>query len=155
MQGIKTLAKVPYKMSPKELIVIELKILLVESLDLEKIQPSKSPFGALILFQEKASGSLKLCVDYQGLNKVIIKNKYPAAFNADLFDRLSKAQVFTKLDLRSGYWQVRITLEDVLKTIIVTRYWSYEFLEMSFGLTNALLLLHLMNDVFHYYIDKL
>lgn len=91
----------------------------------------------LVLFQEETDGSLRLYVDYQGLNKVIIKNKYPAHLIADLFDRLSGARVFIMLDLRSAYWQVWIAPKDVLKTTIVIRYGSYEFLMMPFGLTNA------------------
>lgn len=106
-------------------------------MDSRKIQPSKSPFGTLVLFQEKEDGSLKLCVDYQGLNKARIKNKYPIPLIADLSDKLSRARVFPKLDLKSRYWQVRIALEDELMSTMVTRYQSYEFLVMPFGLTNA------------------
>ena len=140
-------------MSPKELG--ELKIQLAELLESGKIQPSKAPFGAPVLFHEKTDGSLRLCVDYRGLNKVTIKNKYPVPLIADLFDRLSRARYFTKLDLRSSYWQVRIVPEDVPKTTMVTRYGSYEFMVMPFGLTNApATFCNLMNNVFHDFIDK-
>ena len=151
--GARAPAKAPYRMSPKELT--ELKIQLGELLDSGKIQPSIAPYGAPVLFQEKADGSLRLCVDYRGLNKVTIKNKYPVPLIADLFDRLSRARVFTKLDLRSGYWQVRIAPEDVPKTTMVTRYGSYEFLVMPFGLTNApATFCNLMSDVFRDILDK-
>ena len=81
---------------------------------------------------------MRLCIDYQALNKVTIKNKYPVPLIQDLFDRLTRASYFTKLDLRSGYWQVRISEGDEAKTTCVTRYASFEFLVMPFGLTNAL-----------------
>jgi hypothetical protein len=108
-----------------------------------------------VLFQEKQDGTLRLCVDYRGLNKVTVKNRYPVPLIADLFDRLSGAEFFTKLDLRSGYWQVRIAEGDTPKTTMVTRYGSYEFKVMPFGLTNApATFCNLMNDVFHDVIDK-
>ena len=104
------------------------------------IQPSKAPYGALIIFQKKQDGSMRMsmCIDYSALNKVTIKNKYHVPLGDDLFDCLCKASYFTKLDLRSGYWQVRIAVGDEVKTICLTRYGSYKFLVMSFGLTNAL-----------------
>lgn len=151
--GARAPAKAPYRMSPKELT--ELKIQLGELLESGKIRPSIAPYGAPVLFQEKADGSLRLCVDYRGLNKVTIKNKYPVPLIADLFDRLSRARVFTKLDLRSGYWQVRIAPEDVPKTTMVMRYGSYEFLVMPFGITNApATFCNLMSDVFRDFLDK-
>ncbi|WJZ95434.1 hypothetical protein VitviT2T_014205 [Vitis vinifera] len=95
-----------------------------------------------------------MCVDYRALNKVTIKNKYPIPLAAKLFDRLSKASYFTKLDLRLGYWQVRIAAGDERKTTCVTRYGSYEFLVMPFGLTNApTTFCNLMNDVLFDYLD--
>ena len=95
-----------------------------------------------------------MCVDYRALNKVTIKNKYLIPLATELFDRLAKAWHFTKLDLRSGYWQVRIAEGDEAKTTCVTRYRSYEFVVMSFGLTNApTTFCNLMNDILFDYLD--
>nr|XP_016487127.1 PREDICTED: RNA-directed DNA polymerase homolog [Nicotiana tabacum] len=95
-----------------------------------------------------------MCVDYRALNKVTVKNKYPVPLVQDLLDRLSKTCWFTKLDLRSGYWQVRIAEADESKTTCVTRYGSYEFLVMPFGLTNVpATFCNLMNDVLYEYLD--
>ena len=91
-------------MAPTELL--ELKKQLKELLDCGLIQPLRAPYGAHVLFQKMHDGSLHMCVDYRALNKVIIKNKYQIPLAVELFDRLSKARYFTKLDLRSGYWQV-------------------------------------------------
>ncbi len=146
-------AKAPYRMAPPELE--ELKRQLKDLLDAGYIQPSKAPYGAPVLFQKKKDGSLRLCIDYRALNKVTIKNKYPIPLIADLFDQLGRARYFTKLDLRSGYYQVRIAEGDEPKTACVTRYGSYEFLVMPFGLTNApATFCTLMNKVFHPYLDK-
>ena len=151
--GTKPPAQAPYRMAPSELV--ELRKQLNELLDAGCIQPSKAPYGAPVLFQKKADGSQRMCVDYRALNKVTIKNKYPIPNAADLFDRLSKASVFTKLDLRSGYWQVRIAAGDEPKTACVTRYGSYEFLVMPFGLTNApATFCNLMNDVLYEFLDR-
>ena len=119
-------AQVPYRMTPPKLI--ELRKQLMELLDAGLVQPSKAPYWAPVLFQKKQDGSLRMCVDYRALNKVTIKNKYPIPFAVDLFDRLNKAEYFTKLDLRSGYWQVRVAEGDEAKTTCVTRYRSFEFL---------------------------
>lgn len=120
-----------------------------------RASPSPSRCAAPVLFQKKQDGSMRMCVDYRALNKVTVKNKYPIPLVADLFDQLSKATYFTKLDLRSGYWQVRIAEGDEGKTTCVTRYGSYEFLVMPFGLTNApATFCNLMNDVFYEYIDR-
>src|SRR5262249_9083556 len=103
----------------------------------------------------KQDGSLRMCVDYRALNKVTVRNKYPIPLVADLFDQLSGAKYFTKLDLRSGYYQVRIAEGDEQKTTCVTRYGAFEFLVMPFGLTNAPATFStLMNQVFHDYLDK-
>ena len=139
-------------MSPTKLL--ELRKQLKELLDAGLIQPSRTLYGAPVLFQKKYDGSLRMCVDYRALNKVTIKNKYLIPLAAELFDRLSKASYFTKLDLRLGYWQVRIAAGDEEKTTCVTRYGSYEFLVMPFGLTNApATFCNLMNDVLFDYMD--
>ena len=107
-----------------------------------------------MLFQKKHDGSLHMCVDYRDLNKVTIKNKYPIPLVVKLFDRLQKASYFTKLDMRSSYWEVHITVGDEGKTIYVTQYGSYEFLVMPFGLTNVpTTFCNLMNDVLFDYLD--
>ena len=119
------------------------------------VQPSKAPYGASMLFQKKQDISLRMCVDYQALNKVTIKNKFLILLAAELFDRLSKAEYFTKLDLQSGYWQVRVVEEDEAKTTCVTWYRSFEFLVMPFGLTNApATFCNLMNDVLFDFLDS-
>ena len=94
--------------------------------------PSKVPYGEPVLFQRKQDGSLWLCVDYRALNKVTVKNKYPVPLVADLFDCLAKASYFTKLDLRSGYYNVRIAAGDEPKTTMVTHYGSFEYLVMPY-----------------------
>ncbi|KAL5775969.1 hypothetical protein ACOSP7_013526 [Xanthoceras sorbifolium] len=151
--GVKPPARAPYRMAPCELA--ELRRQLDELLEAGLVQPSKAPYGAPVLFQKKHDGSLRMCVDYRALNKVTIKNKYPVPHAADLFDRLSRASYFTKLDLRSGYWQVRVAEGDEAKTACVTRYGSFEFLVMPFGLTNApATFCNLMNDVLYEFLDK-
>ncbi|XP_070004507.1 uncharacterized protein [Nicotiana sylvestris] len=145
--GAKPPARAPYRMSQPELT--ELRRQLTEMLDTGIIVPSKSLYGSLVLFQKKHNGSLRLCMDYRALNKIIVKNKYPIPLMADLFDRLGGATVFTKINLKTGYWQVRIAEGDEYKTIYVTRYGSYDFLVMPFGLTNApSTFCTLMNQVF-------
>ncbi|KAL0451521.1 UNVERIFIED_CONTAM: RNA-directed DNA polymerase [Sesamum latifolium] len=120
------------------------------------IKPVKSLYGAPVLFQKKADGSLRMCCDYRALNKITVKNKYPIPLVADCFDRLSQANYFTKIDLRSGYWQVRIKEGDEAKTTVVTRYGAFEFLVMPFGLTNAPATFStLMNQVLHVFLDEL
>ncbi|KAL2923900.1 Retrovirus-related Pol polyprotein from transposon 17.6 [Bienertia sinuspersici] len=151
--GARPPAKAPYRMGPSELA--ELRKQLDGLIEAGFVRPSKAPYGAPVLFQRKADGSLRMCVDYRALNKVTVKNKYPIPRTDDLFDRLSRATYFTKLDLRSGYWQVRIKDGDEPKTTCVTRYGSYEFLVMPFGLTNApATFCNLMNDVLYEYLDR-
>nr|CAD1829976.1 unnamed protein product [Ananas comosus var. bracteatus] len=151
--GAKPPAKAPYRMAPPELE--ELQRQLKDLLDVGFIRPSKAPYGAPVLFQRKSDGSLRLCIDYRALNKVTVKNKYPIPLVADLFDQLGGAKFFTKLDLRSGYYQVRIAEGDEEKTACVTRYGAYEFLVMPFGLTNApATFCTLMNKLFHPYLDR-
>ncbi|KAL0350187.1 UNVERIFIED_CONTAM: RNA-directed DNA polymerase [Sesamum radiatum] len=107
--GTKPPARAPYRMSQPELV--ELRKQLKEMLESGIIKPAKSPYGAPVLFQKKADGSLRMCCDYRALNKITVKNKYPIPLVADCFDRLSRAKYFTKIDLRLGYWQVRIKEE--------------------------------------------
>ncbi|XP_031278002.1 uncharacterized protein LOC116136436 [Pistacia vera] len=146
--GAKPPAKAPYRMSPLELD--ELQRQLKELLEAGFIKPSKAPYGAPVLFQKKHDGSLRLCIDYRALNKVTIKNKYPIPLIADLFDQLGQAKYFSKLDLRSRYYQVRIAEGDEPKTACVTRYGAFEFKVMPFGLTNApATFCTLMNHIFH------
>ena len=151
--GAKPPAFPPYRMAPPELE--ELRRQLKELLEAGYIRPSKAPYVAPVLFQKKHDGSLRLCIDYRALNKVTVKNKYPIPLVADLFDQLGRARYFTKLDLRSGYYQVRIAEGDEPKTACVTRYGSYEFLVMPFGLTNApATFCTLMNKVLYPFIDR-
>ena len=119
------------------------------------MRPAKAPYGAPVLFQKKNDGSMRLCIDYHALNKITVRNRYPLPIINDLFDRLHGAKYFSKLDLRSGYYQVRIAKEDEPKTTCVTRYGAFEFLVMPFGLTNApATFCTLMNQVFHEYLNK-
>ncbi|XP_022957288.1 uncharacterized protein LOC111458730 [Cucurbita moschata] len=150
--GTAPISKAPYRMAPAELR--ELKEQLQELLDKGFIRPSVSPWGAPVLFVKKKDGSLRLCIDYRELNKVTIKNKYPLPRIDDLFDQLQGATVFSKIDLRSGYHQLRIREEDIPKTGFRSRYGHYEFLVMSFGLTNApAVFMELMNRVFKEFLD--
>ncbi len=135
MPGMAPPAKAPYRMSHEELK--ELKVQLEELLAKGYIKPSKSPYGAPVLFVHKKDGTLRMCVDYKTLNKARVKNWYPLPRIDDLFDCLSGDKVFSMIDLRSGYYQIRIAEGDEEKTVCHTRYGSYEFLVMPFGLTNA------------------
>ena len=142
-----------YRMSAKELE--ELKQQLDELQRAGFIQPSKSPFGAPILFVKKKDGTMRMCVDYRALNSITIKNSYPLPHIDELFDRLQGARYFTKIDLRSGYHQIRIAAGDEAKTAFRTRYGHYEFLVLPFGLTNApATFMHLMHTTFRDFLDK-
>ena len=140
-------------MDPTELK--ELKTQLQELLDKGFIRPNVSPWGAPILFVKKKDDTLQMCIDYWKINKVTVKNKYPLPRIEDLFDQLKKASVFSKIDLRSGYYELRVKEVDVPKLVFRTRYGHVEFLVMPFGLTNALAaFMYLMNRVFHPYLDQ-
>ena len=142
----------PYRMDPVELK--ELKLQLQELLEKRFIQPSVSPWGAPVLFVKKKDGTLRLCIDYRQLNNLTINNKYPLPKIDDLFNQLKGASIFSKIDLRSGYHQLRIKDVDVHKTTFRTRYGHYEFLVMPFGLKNApAAFMDLMNRVFRPYVD--
>ncbi|CAI7834524.1 unnamed protein product [Closterium sp. NIES-53] len=133
--GSKPTFRAPYRLSPTELADMKKQIEYI--LDKGLIQPSTSPYGAPVLFTPKPDGSLRMCIDYRALNKQTIKNKYPIPRIDDLLDQLRGATIFSKLDLRSGYWQIRMADYFIYKTAFQTRYGSYEYLVMLFGLTNA------------------
>jgi hypothetical protein len=133
----------------------ELKIQLQGLLDKGYILQSTSPWGCSALFVEKKDKELRLCVDYRPLNAVTIKNKYPLPHIDFLFDQLAGAQVFSKIDLHSGYHQIKIRAEDIPKTAFTIRYGLFEYLVMSFGLTNAPAhFMYLMNSIFMPELDK-
>ncbi|KAJ9566939.1 hypothetical protein OSB04_002905 [Centaurea solstitialis] len=147
------IAKTPYRLAPVEMK--EMRNQLKELLDMGFIQPSTSPWGAPVLFVKKKDGSFRMCIDYRELNKVTIKNKYLLPRIDDLFDQLQGASYFSKIDLRSGYHQLRVREEDVPKTAFRTRYGHYEFLVMPFGLTNApAAFMDMMNRVCRPMLDK-
>jgi hypothetical protein len=147
------ISKRPYKMSIEELK--ELKKQLTELLEAGYIRLSSSPWGAPVLFVQKKDGSQRMCVDYRSLNDVTLKNKYPLLRIEDLFDQMQGARVFSKIDLRSGYDQMKIRPSDIPKIAFLTRYGPYEFTVMSFGLTNApAYFMNLMNKVFMEYLDR-
>jgi hypothetical protein len=153
VSGTKPISMAPYRMAPAELK--ELKEQIQDLLDKGFIRPSVSPWGAPVLFVKKKDGSMRMCIDYRQLNKVTVKNRYPLPRIDDLFDQLQGAQCFSKIDLRSGYHQLRIRNEDIPKTAFRTRYGHYEFLVLSFGLTNApAAFMDMMNRVFRPFIDK-
>ncbi|KAJ9541425.1 hypothetical protein OSB04_027931 [Centaurea solstitialis] len=151
--GAAPVARTPYRLAPPELQ--ELSNQLQELSAKGFIRPSSSPWGAPILFVKKKDGSLRMCIDYRELNKVTIKNRYPLPRIDDLFDQLQGASWFSKIDLRSGYHQLKVKEADVSKTAFRTRYGHFEFLVMPFGLTNApAAFMDLMNRVCRPMLDK-
>ena len=151
--GTTPVARAPYRMAPAELR--ELKVQLEDLLEKGFIRPSTSPWGAPVLFVRKKDGSFRLCIDYRELNKCTVPNRYPLPRIDDLFDQLQGSQVYSKIDLRSGYHQMQIRASDVPKTAFRTRYGHYEFRVMSFGLTNApAYFMSLMHTVFTDFLDS-
>ncbi|GJS11182.1 putative reverse transcriptase domain-containing protein [Tanacetum coccineum] len=146
-------AKSPYRLAPSEME--ELSGQLKELQDKGFIRPSSSPWGAPVLFVKKKDGSFRMCIDYRELNKLTVKNRYPLPRIDDLFDQLQGSQFFSKIDLRSGYHQLRVHEGDILKTAVRTRYGHFEVTIMPFGLTNApKIFMDLINRVCRPYIDK-
>ena len=151
--GTQPISKNPYHMEPTELS--ELKKQIQDLMERGFIRPSVSPWGAPVLFMKKKDDPMRLCIDYREHNNVTIKNKYPLPWVNDLFDQLQGACHFSKIDLRSGYHQLRVKEEDIPKTAFRTRYGHYEYVVMPFGLTNApAAFMDLMNRIFHEYLDK-
>ncbi|KAK9064954.1 hypothetical protein SSX86_016337 [Deinandra increscens subsp. villosa] len=151
--GAAPVARSPYRLAPSEMQ--ELSSQLQELLDKGFIRPSHSPWGAPVLFVKKKDGTFRMCIDYRELNKLTVKNRYPLPRIDDLFDQLQGSSFYSKIDLRSGYHQLRVRDEDVSKTAFRTRYGHYEFLVMPFGLTNApAVFMDLMNCVCKPYLDK-
>jgi hypothetical protein len=153
LPGTPRISKRPYRMPVNELV--ELKKQIAELQSKGFIRPSSSPWGAPVLFVEKKDGTQQMCVDCRSLNEVTVKNKYPLPRIEDLFDQMKGASVFSKIDLRSGYHQLKIRESDIPKTAFRTRYGLYEYTVMSFGLTNVpTYFMYLMNKVFMEYLDK-
>ncbi|GJS67014.1 putative reverse transcriptase domain-containing protein [Tanacetum coccineum] len=151
--GTALVARSPYRLAPSEMQ--ELSNQLQELSDRGFIRPSTSPWGAPVLFVKKKDGSFRMCIDYRELNKLTVKNRYPLPRIDDLFDQLQGSSVYSKIDLRSGYHQLRVRDEDIPKTAFRTRYGHYEFQVMPFGLTNApAVFMDLMNRVCKPYLDK-
>jgi len=151
--GATPVSKAPYRMRIPELT--ELKIKLHELLDKGYIRPSVSPWGEPVVFVKKKDGTMRLCIDYRKLNKLTIKKKYPLQRIDNLFDQVKDATLFSKIDLRSGYHQIRIKDEDVCKTTFRTHYGHYEFIVLPFGFKNdPTTFMSLMNGISHPYLDK-
>ncbi|GKA15750.1 putative reverse transcriptase domain-containing protein [Tanacetum coccineum] len=151
--GATPVARAPYRLAPSKMQ--ELSNQLQELADRGFIRPSTSPWGAPVLFVKKKDGSFRMCIDYRELNKLTVKNRYPLPRIDDLFDQLQGSSVYSKIDLRSGYHQLRVRNEDIPKTAFRTRYGHYESQVMPFGLTNApAVFMDLMNRVCKPYLDK-
>jgi hypothetical protein len=153
LPGTPPISKRPYRMPINEFV--ELKKQLAEPQAKGFICPSSSPWGAPVLFVEKKDGTQRMCVDYRSLNDVTIKNNYPLPWIEDLFDQMKGASVFSKIGLRSRYQQLRIRESNIPKIVFRTRYGLYEYIVMSFGLTNTpTYFMYLMNKVFMEHLDK-
>ena len=151
--GTSPISMTLHRMAPVELQ--ELKVKLQELLDKGFIGPSTSPWGTPVLFAKKKDKTLRLCIDYRQLNRVTIKNRYPLPRIDDLFDQLRGVRVYSKINLCTGYHQVRVREIDILKTTFRTRYGYFEFTVMPFGLMNApAAFMDLMHRVFHPYLDQ-
>jgi hypothetical protein len=151
--GTAPIFKREYRMAANQLA--KLKEQLQELLDMGYIHPSASPWGAHGIFVLKKDGMQRMCMDYCSLNEVTIKNKYPLPRIDNLFDQLKGACIFSKIDLRSGYHQLKIRASDIPKRAFITRYGLYTYTVMSFVLTNALAyFMYLMSKVFMKYLDK-
>nr|GEX75813.1 putative reverse transcriptase domain-containing protein [Tanacetum cinerariifolium] len=151
--GAAPVARAPYRLAPSEM-----KGLLEQLQELSDkgfIRPSSSPWGAPVLFFKKKDGSFRMCIDYRELNKLTVKNRYPLLRIDNLFDQLQGSSIYSKIDLRSGYHQLRVRERDIPKTAFQTRYGHYEFQVMPFRLTNApAVFMDLMNRVCKPYLDK-
>jgi hypothetical protein len=153
IHGATPLSKTPYRMSTPEMK--ELKMEFEELLKKGYICPSMSPWGAPVLFVKNKDGTLRLCIDFRQLNKLTIKNKHHLPRIDDLFDQLKDARIFSSIDLRSGYHQVRIIYDDIKKTSFKTRFGHYEFTVVPFGFSNEPdVFMCLMNGVFREYLFK-
>nr|GEZ05238.1 putative reverse transcriptase domain-containing protein [Tanacetum cinerariifolium] len=151
--GAAPVARAPYRLAPSEMK--ELSEQLQELSDKGFIRPSSSPWGAPVLFVKKNDGSFRMCINYRELNKLTINNRYPLPRIDDLFDQLQGSSIYSKIDLRSGYHQLRVREQDIPKTAFRTQYGHYEFQVMPFGLTNApAVFMDLMNRVCKPYLDK-
>ncbi|GJS22847.1 putative reverse transcriptase domain-containing protein [Tanacetum coccineum] len=147
------IAHAPYRLAPSEMR--KLSVQLQELLEKGFIRPSSSPWGAPVLFVKKKDGSFRMCIDYRELNKFTVKNRYPLPRINDLFDQLQGSSVYSKIDMRSRYHQLRIKEEDIPITAFRTRYGHFYFQVMPFGLTNApAVFMDLMNRVCKPYLDK-
>ncbi|GJW10789.1 putative reverse transcriptase domain-containing protein [Tanacetum coccineum] len=153
MPGAAPIARTPYHLAPSEMK--EMSDQLKELSEKGFIRPSSSPWGAPVLFLKKKDGSFRMCINYRELNKLTVKNRYPLLRIDDLFDQLQGSYVYSKINLRSGYHQLRIREEDILITAFQIRYGHYEFQVMPFRLTNApAVFMDLMNRVCKSYLDK-
>ncbi|GJR14767.1 putative reverse transcriptase domain-containing protein [Tanacetum coccineum] len=151
--GAAPVAQAPYRLAPSKMK--ELSEQLQELSDKGFIRPSSSPWGAQVLLVKKKDRLFRICIDYRELNKLTVKNRYPLPRIDDLFDQFQGSNIYSKIDLRSGYHQLRVQEQDIPKTAFRTRYGHYEFQVMPFGLTNApAVFMDLMNRVCKPYLDK-